>query len=203
MLQIFISKEERPYFGPELRPHFLLSEMGLRGSAMGVFVGPCEVKTDHLVDWEDRMANDHIAARKMVHFLGEFFGMGLREGVFMQRLFMASLCESLNAFAGRLGKTWRAKREGDDIFIFDPSLPSKTDGPEVLRKLSVSIVTASPVSILMHAGINLDPTGAPVAAVGLDEMGVPLEQWLPFALDRFKEEWESIHWACAKVRPVV
>ncbi len=201
-MQTLFSTQERSYFGPELRPHFLLSEMGLRGSAIGAFMGPCEVKTDHMVDWEDRLANDHIAARKMVHFIGEFFGMGLREGVFMQRLFMASLGESLNSMAGRLGKSWRVKRDGDDLFVFTPEASPSGD-LEILRKLSVSIVTASPVSVLLHAGINIDPTGAPVAAVGLDEMGVLPEEWVPHALSRFSEEWESIQWACAKVRPVV
>jgi hypothetical protein len=184
------SKVERPYTGPELRPHFLLTEMGLRGSSIGAFIGPCSVKTEHLVDWEDRLAQDRIEARWMVHFIGEFFGMGLREGVFVQRLFMATLGELVNEHllkAGRAGDLVR--REGDDLFAGN-------------RKLSVSIVTASPVSLLLHAGINIDPEGAPVPAIGLQELGVRPEEWVPEALTRFAREWESVDWATSKVRPV-
>ena len=190
-LNTLFSKTERPYTGVELRPHFLLTELGLKGSAIGAFIGPCQVQTEHLVDWEDRLAHDRIEARWMVHFIGEFFGMGLREGVFLQRLLMASLGELANDHllkAGRAGDL--VKRDGDDLFVAD-------------RKMSVSIVTASPVSVLLHTGINIDPAGAPVPAIGLLELGVLPEQWVPEALSRFAEEWQSIEWACAKVRPVM
>jgi len=33
--------------------------------------------------------------------------------------------------------------------------------------LSVSIATKSLTSVLIHIGLNIDPTGAPVAAIGL------------------------------------
>ena len=92
-------------------------------------------------------------------------------------------------------------RSGDDLFWND----GKID-----RKLSVSIVTASPVSRLLHAGINLDATGAPVAAAGLFDLGIGTAQDLAsvkeFAsriLVTFAEEADGIEWACAKVRPVV
>src|SRR4051812_42624759 len=94
-LQTLFFPAERAYKGVQLRPHFLLEVLGLRGSAMGAFIGPCRVETAHLVDWEDRLANDRIEARQMVHFIGEFFGAGLREGVALQRLFMSILGESL------------------------------------------------------------------------------------------------------------
>jgi hypothetical protein len=188
------SKSERPYTGVELRPHFLLTELGLKGSAVGAFIGPCRVQTEHLVDWEDRLAHDRIEAQWMVHFIGEFFGMGLREGVFAQRLLMSLMGEIANEHLARLGRPIASaggiSRSGDDLFA---------DG----RKLSVSIVTASPVSLLLHAGINIDPAGAPVPAIGLRELGILPEQWVPEVLARFAKEWEEIHWACAKVRPVV
>jgi hypothetical protein len=190
-IAIRLEDQSRAYTGVELRPHFLLTELGLKGSALGAFIGPCEVKTEHLVDWEDRLAKDHISAGEMVHFIGEFFGAPLREGVLRQRLFMATcgqiLMELLPSDSRvRSGIT----RDGDDLF-WDA------------RKISVSIVTASPVSQLLHVGINVDPQGAPVPAVGLKEMGVDPVQFARLALERFSSEWESIEWACAKVRPVV
>lgn len=195
----------RPYHGPELRPHFLLTQMKLQGSALAAWVGPCDVKTEHLVDWEDRLANDSICAEKMIHFLGEFFGITLREGVFLQRLLMSIMGEVLRehlqhelristAPAGPEGLQARAlaslRRDGDDLFLLD-------------RKLSVSIVTASPVSVLLHAGINVDPAGAPVPAIGLDELQIDVVRFTKEVLKRFENEWLSVEWACTKVRPVV
>ena len=100
-------------------------------------------------------------------------------------------------------------RSGDDLFWND----GQTD-----RKLSVSIVTASPVSRLLHAGINLDAAGAPVAAAGLFDLGiapaflpgddaargmVAVKDLATRILTAFAREAEEIEWACAKVRPVV
>lgn len=188
------------YTGPELRPHFLLEKWKLRGSAIAAFVGPCEVKTEHLVDWEDRLENDFIRSKLMVHFLGEFFGIALSEGVLYQRIFMAIAGQEIAQATGRT-----IRRAGDDLFWHD----GKID-----RKLSVSIVTASPVSRLLHIGINLDATGAPVAAAGLFDLGIgkaggaaqdlaPVQALVERILTAFSEEVDGIEWACAKVRPVV
>lgn len=182
-LQILYSDQTRAYTGPELRPHYLLSEFQLRGSALVAFEGPCRVQTEHLVDWEDRLASDRIEAARMIHFLGEFFGMGLREGVFLQRLFVSILADTLRL------RGVSVIREGDDLFLED-------------QKLSVSIVTVSPVSLLLHTGINVDPAGAPVKAVGLGTLGVEPSAWAQEVLKRFTEEWDSIHWATCKVKPV-
>ncbi len=189
--QTVFSQQERTYNGPELRPHFLLTEMGLKGSGIGAFIGPCRVQTEHLVDWEDRLAQDRIEAKWMIHFIGEFFGFSLREGVLIQRLAMAIMGDLINERLRVNG--WQGtplKRVGDDLFVND-------------RKLSVSIVTASPVSQLLHVGINIDPTGAPVPAIGLQELGIAPNEWIPAFFERFAAEWENWEWACVKVRPVV
>lgn len=190
------SGEERPYTGIELRPHFLLSQFELKGSAIVAFAGPCKVETEHLVDWEDRMACDRIEAARMVHFIGEFFGMSLREGVLFQRLAMSVMRDVLNE---RLGASDQPiTREGDDLWW---------NGASPRRKISVSIVTASPVSVLLHAGINFDPEGAPVAAIGLKDLGWGGEagaaRFAEQVLSRLESEWSDLEWACVKVRPVM
>jgi hypothetical protein len=179
-------KESLPYLGPELRPHFILSKFKIEGSALIAFRGPCDVKTDHLVDWEDRLANDSIRAKEMVHFLGEFFGITLKEGIWIQRLLVA---ESL-AFLLQSGI--KAIRNGDDLFVNE-------------KKLSVSIVTASPVSVLLHLGINIDSEGAPVKAIGLKDFLSPaqIETFVLHLLSRFQEEYQSVERASVKVRPVI
>jgi hypothetical protein len=183
--QVF--EKSMSYTGIELRPHFLLTKMGMKGSAVLGFIGPCEVKTDSMVDWEDRLAQDFIRAKLMLHFLGEFFGISLREGVYLQRIFMAIAGQVI---AQETKKT--VLRKGDDLFF---------DG----KKLSVSIVTASPVSMLLHVGINIDSEGAPVAATGLKDLNASLDPSMiaQLILSNFEEEVRSVEWACAKVRPMM
>jgi hypothetical protein len=190
MIALKFDERPRPYTGVELRPHFLLTELGLQGPALAAFIGPCHVKTEHLVDWEDRLALDRIEAAEMAHFIGEFFGASLREGVLRQRLLIAQMAQSLNERLQASGRPERVTRSGDDLFVKD-------------RKLSVSIVTASPVSQLLHVGINIDPAGAPVKAVGLKELGIEPGPWIRETLEAFREEFAGIEWACAKVRPVL
>ena len=184
MFQTYFHSKELTYFGPELSPHFILSQFRVEGSCLAAFHGPCSVKTDHLVDWEDRLQNDHIAAKSMIHFLGEFFGITLKEGVWIQRLIVSELLSML------LFKGVAATRKGDDLYI---------EG----RKLSVSIVTASPVSVLLHLGINIDAEGAPVKAIGLKDLKIDAREITENLLNWFKEEFESVERACVKVRPVI
>ena len=178
---------ELQYNGPELSPHFILSKFRKEGSCLSAFIGPCMVKTDHLVDWEDRLQNDHIKAAKMIHFLGEFFGITLREGVWIQRLIVSHLHSEL------LQQGVKARRDGDDLFV-------EHAGAE--KKLSVSIVTASAVSVLLHLGINIDSTGAPVSAVGLQDLGIDPQALVQETLNWFETEFESVERATVKVRPV-
>lgn len=195
-IQTYLHEAELPYTGPELRPHFILQKFKVEGSALTAFIGPCDVKTDHLVDWEDRLQNDSIRAKSMVHFLGEFFGISLREGVWIQRLLVSELCQRLQALPGVGPKG--VYREGDDLFW--------TGGGKA-SKLSVSIVTASPVSVLLHLGINIDATGAPVQAAGLKDLGLAssdgVKSLIKDLLAAFEHEYLSVSRACVKVRPVV
>lgn len=196
------------YGGGELRPHFLLERFGLQGSALAAFIGPCEVKLDHLVDWEDRLNptvlsdgsfEGEIRARQMIHLIGEFFGMSLPTAVALQRLLMAIIkdCigESIRESTGGLSGLYRT---GDDLYWPAPAGESAPD-----RKLTVSIATVSAVSALIHVGINVDPAGAPVPAIGLAELGAAPDDVVRRVLKRFSDEFESLQWACTKVRPVV
>lgn len=185
--------QEMTYTGPQLRPHWILETARVYGSALASFQGPCKVETSELVDWEDRLANDRIEAKKMIHFLAEFFNVSLAEGVLMQRLFMVWAERLLND-----AKKVPVFRKGDDLY-------AKVGG--INRKLSVSIATASSVSVLIHWGINIDATGAPksVDACGLHELGWSPREILDFTrnlMTQYIGELEEISLAQCKVRPV-
>jgi hypothetical protein len=118
----------------------------------------------------------------MLHFLCEFFDPDLPKTILRQRLLVAIAAEQLAGVTG-------LRRNGDDLYVGE-------------RKLSVSIATVSPVSSLIHFALNIDPTGAPVPAVGLAELGVEPEQFARRLMTAFAEELESIDAARCKVRPV-
>ena len=174
-----------PYTGAELRSHWLLNTLGMQGDAIAAFVGPCDVALSEMVDLEDVAANESIRSALMLHFIAEHFDHDLERMVLRQRLFIAMIGEVLGARANVPDLC----REGDDLYAGE-------------RKLSVSIATASPISTLMHVGLNIDPTGAPVAAVGLAEWGVGSEELARELLTAYASEIDGIARARCKVRGV-
>jgi hypothetical protein len=176
------------YSGAELAPHWISARTGVFASAVVAFRGACRVETGELVDLEDRREGERIEAREMLHFLGEWFENDLSLAVARQLLFIAGFAELLNA---RLRPGFRVWRKGNDLYV--------NDGEKVLGKLSVSIVTASPISTLFHFGVNIDPAGAPVSAVGLAELGVDADLLARDALVLWEREWAGMAKARCKV----
>ncbi len=138
-----------------------------------------------MVDQADVKAKAPIFSRSMLHFLGEFFDLDLEKTILRQRLLMACMLDSLKEKAPEV--QW--VRLGDDLFVGN-------------KKASVSIATLSPVSTLIHAGINIVTTGTPVPTFGLNEAKIDPEELAKDVLRRFKHEIDEIGLARCKVRSV-
>jgi hypothetical protein len=171
------------YTGIELRRGFVARVTGLSGDAAAGFIGPCHVPTEHLVDLDDARAGAVIEAREMAHVIVEHPDCDLRAGVLRQRLLVCLLGEVLG------GHGIAVERRGDDVFV---------DG----RKLTVSIAAPANGTVLIHLGINVDPAGAPVAAIGLSELGVDARALLTDLLGRYADELDQCAYAQTKVRTV-
>ena len=176
--------QEIPYTGRELRSEWIADTAGIEGDALVAFVGPGEVPLKNMVDMEDVRRGVPIKAARMLHFLVEHFDTDLARTVLRQRLLVCRAAEILNQTSMR-----QIRRNGDDLFVGE-------------RKLSVSIATASPVSTLIHLGLNIDPGGAPVPAIGLDELGVPAAEVANQIMAAYVEEMQSCETARNKVRHV-
>ena len=174
-----------PYVGANLRSGWIRETFGVEGEAIVAWLGPCHVATEHLVDLEDVAAGAEIHAELMLHFLAEHPGDDLLVTVCRQRLLVAEALEVLRG----LTPTAPLRRQGDDLYSGD-------------RKLSVSIATLSPRSGLIHLGVNVDPAGAPVPALGLAEMGVDSADLARRLLAAYAEEMAGIDKARHKVREV-
>lgn len=178
-----IIDEPLPYTGRELRSGWVAQITGFERDAAAGFVGACDVANEDLVDLDDARAGTFIKSARMAHVIVEHPRCGLDVGVLRQRLLVCLLEEILS------GKTPGIRRDGDDLYIGE-------------RKLTVSIAAPSPASCLIHLGINIDPDGAPVAAVGLDELGIDAKELLDELLRRYRDELAACRHAEGKVRSV-
>jgi len=183
-------QETQVYNGSQLSSHWIYRNLGILGDAVAAFRGGCQVDAAQMVDLEDVLNGDAIYSEYMLHFIVELFGASLKEGVLLQRLFSSILQDRINADAGTLV----IRRIGDDLFYNNT------------QKLSVSICTVSPTSVLIHCGLNIDPQGAPVEAAGLQtDLGYSPEQVEALALSAMRllcEEWSDTIRSTCKVRAV-
>ncbi len=177
--------QEIAYDGSQLRSGWIAETAGLTGDAAVAFVGPCDVSFEHMVDAVDREARARICSPRMLHLIIEHPGLDLLSITARQRLLMALALELLHR---RLGETL-LRRDGDDLYLRD-------------RKLSISVATTSPHSGLIHAAFNFRGEGAPVPAVGLEELGVSPPAFGEELLAAYAAEIEGLTYAASKVRPV-
>ncbi len=173
--------EKIKYDGRQLAPHWIYRNFKIQGDAIVAFTGECDVKLTEMVDIEDVINTEPIYSQSMLHFITEQFNIGLPEGVLRQRLLITTIKEALER------QNIRCERRGDDIFIDS-------------KKLTVSIATKSPTSVLIHTGINIDAQGVPVAAIGLNELGADANELAKDVMDCYTNELCDIMMATTKVR---
>lgn len=182
----FIENETK-YTGLELSPHWIYKKFHLQGDAIVAFCGECEVKLSEMVDIEDVINNEPIYSKNMLSFIAEHFNIGLVEGVFRQRLLITIIKETLEDLFSLHSSPFTLHRKGDDLFI---------EG----KKLSVSIATKSLTSVLIHVGINIDPTGAPIDAIGLDYLNIRnISEFANDIMLKYSHEIDDIILASTKV----
>ena len=191
MQSLFIENEIK-YIGSQLSPHWIYKNFHILGDAIVSFVGEMDVKITEMVDIEDVITNSPIYSKKMVSFIIEHFGISLSECVLRQRFLICIIIEELRKL---LKDKYQITRNGDDIFV-------NINGQD--KKLSVSIATKSITSGLIHIGLNIDASGAPVPACDLSaDLGITeIEVFAKNIMKRYIEENDEILDATCKVRGV-
>lgn len=149
--------ENFEYDGSQIEQSWAFRSFGIKGSSIITWIGSMNISPENLKDFED--VGLEIKSDKMVHFIIEHFDQqpaNLRLAYMRQRLFIMILKEELAK------KGIESIRNGDDIYI-------DFNG---LKKLTVSIATASASSMKIHLGINLTSVGTPddVDTIGLLEL---------------------------------
>ena len=184
MKTLFIDDEIK-YIGSQLAPHWIYKNFKIQGDAIVAFCGECEVKLTEMVDIEDVINNEPIYSKYMLSFITEQFNVNLVEGVLRQRVLVTWIKEAFEK------RGFKARRNGDDIFIND-------------KKLSVSIATKSLTSILIHTGVNILSDGAPIPVSGLEsDLGIKdVKEFAIEVMKNYSEELDDIVLASTKVRGV-
>ncbi|MBU0506612.1 MAG: DUF366 family protein [bacterium] len=182
-MKVYFSEDTLTYDGTQLRSHFAYDTFNVLGDSIVAFIGPCDVKKEHLVDLEDVHQNQFIYSENMLHFIVEHFNDDLNLMIAKQRLLISLIIQEMNDTVENLN----VKRQGDDIY--DDTL-----------KLSVSIATSSPVSCLIHTGINISSKNTPVPAVGLDDYKINAHALATGVLNRYRAEMDSMEKARCKVK---
>lgn len=175
------------YDGTQLRSLFAYLNFQLLGNSIVSFRGECNVSLDHMVDGEDLLQNAQICGSDMLHFIFEIFDEKLITGVLVQRLF-ASLVQ--NKITLKTNKKFSLTRDGDDLY-WDS------------KKLSISIATHSPQSILVHFAMNISNEGTPVPTCSLSDFGIEPMEFAKELLIDFSEEFKNIQEATWKVKSVL
>ncbi len=185
-MKILWLETEITYDGNQLRPHWIYKNHGLLGDACVAFIGPCELPIEKMVDLEDVTHHRPIHSQKMLHFIAEFFHTDLEKTILLQRN-LVSLAQQEIVFRT---KNSQLIRGGNDLY-------------EEGAKLSVSIATATPISTLIHFGINILKEGTPVPTKGLADYQIEPITFAKSLLETFKNEVETLAIHRAKVRAVL
>lgn len=175
------------YDGTQLSSLFAFRSFGLQGDSILCFRGGCQVALTEMVDLADVRANSPIFSEDMLHFIIEHFDHHLESTVIRQRLFIAIIKEIIEDRTDS-----KFSRRGDDLYKDN-------------LKLSVSIATASPVSTMIHTGLNVSSQNTPVPTIGLADLGLSTAEILPFGdliARQYAKEMASIRLARCKVRGV-
>ena len=186
-------QERIDYTGKQLRSHWIYESFEIPGDAIVAFRGAADVDK-YLVDMVDLSKKEYIHSEDMLHFIVEHFSLDLEKTIAYQRLLIAIMCEHINAYLrdSTSDKGCQIKRYGDDLY-------------DEQDKLTVSIATLTPVSTMIHAGINISSKNTPVPTKGLLDYGMSEADIASFAetvLASYTKEIKSMCMARCKVRGV-
>ncbi|HWR55816.1 MAG TPA: DUF366 family protein [Negativicutes bacterium] len=184
MHSLFVDKL-MTYDGRQLSSLWAYKNFAVQGDSIIAFRGPCDVKISEMVDLEDVQAGAFIYSEEMVHFIIEHFDMDLEKTITRQRLLMAIMRDILCG----VGAPRQLRRVGDDLYLGE-------------RKASVSIATLTPVSSMIHTGVNISSRNTPVPAIGLEDMAIEPVIFAQKVMAAYCEEMENITKARCKVRGV-
>lgn len=204
------------YDTSQLRSLFAFERFRVQGDSILGFISPCHITVEKLIDRDDAIHDRPIHADSQLHYVVEMFGVDLKFAVMAQRLLCGWMERGARAFK-RPDVNCRIELSGNDVYALFPDEMTFRDGEDLdacvramdfhysregCRKLSVSIATLSPVSGMIHAGVNVSTAGTPVRTASLELLGIDPVAYATWVAERFAADYEKVLLAATKVRPV-
>jgi len=174
------------YTGEQLRSNYAYRHFGIMGDSIIGFCGGCDVRPEDMVDIEDIKSGSNIYSESMLHFIIEHFDTDIEKAILRQLLLATIIHELINS----LKKSLLTRRIGSDLYDND-------------AKLSISVATVTPISSLIHFGINISSTNTPVKTKGLKDYDIDPREFALDVMERYVREQDEIHRARCKVRWVL
>ena len=171
------------YTGEQLRSNFAYESFGIIGDSVVAFCGSCDVKKEAMVDIEDLRAGNRIYSENMLHFIVEHHDTDLEKSVLRQILLANIIKDLLNLHIG----TRAVKRIHSDLYEED-------------SKLSISVATATPVSTVIHFGLNISSRNTPVKTKGLADYDIEASDFANRVMREYTAECDNIDKARCKVK---
>jgi hypothetical protein len=178
-----IIKDKITYSGEQLVANFSYSAFGIVGDSIVAFRGPCDVKRSAMVDIEDLRAHNRIYSEDMLHFIVEHHDTDLEKSVLRQLLLVNIVKDNLNRRLKHIAIT----RVHSDLFDGD-------------SKLSVSVATVTPLSTLIHLGINISSLNTPVKTKGLADYDIEPLAFADVVMQEYIAEVDKIYDSRCKVK---
>jgi hypothetical protein len=178
-----VATEELVYTGEQLRSGFAYTVFGVLGDSIVAFRGPCNVKKEKIVDIEDLKEGNRIYSENMLHFIVEHHDTDLEKAVLRQLVLTCIVRDILNRHLDES----RVNRVHTDLYDGD-------------AKLSVSVATLTPLSSVIHFGVNITSTNTPVKTKGLVDYGIDPLDFARSVVEEYTAEIDNLHEARCKVR---
>lgn len=189
-MQFKFVNDKMRYDGHQLRSLYSYMKYGMQGDSILSWIGPCNIPFEHMVDGEDLLQQAKIQGDEMLHFIFEIFDRDLFSAVALQRLFAAIIKDHLvNDLKVDL-KGNLFYRDGDDLYWGN-------------KKLSISIASRSPISVMIHFALNIVNSGTPVETCCLNDFAVEPKTFSDNVMKKFVSEYTSILLATRKVRGLI
>lgn len=182
-MKYFLAKQPMTYTGEQLRSNYAYTHFGIVGDSIVAFCGPCDVTVEAMVDIEDVKARSRIYSENMLHFIVEHYDTDLEKNVLRQVLLTNIVKDLLNSII----RGSMVRRVGTDLYDGD-------------AKLSVSVATVTPISSLIHYGINISSANTPVKAKGLEDYSTDPLEFADLVMKQYVQDLEGIYNARCKVK---
>ena len=168
-----------------MKSHWALINFDLWGNSMVIFKGPMEIEPKDMIDLKEVKRDTVLPDGDLLHFVIEHFGDDMEKGVLRQNILVNIAEEKLEH---RLSDR-KILRWGDDLYDED-------------RRITLTAVAQTPVSIKIHFGICID-SDTNAGFVGIDEYHLDIDELAEVIGNQYRADMKRLAEKCWRMRPIM